>query len=91
MPLISKLASRATIDRITIHVGEANRRLGGGLPASWVLWEYGNWELVRIPEGTFFLMSLLTRYFQWEAERDSFGEMVVFVKKGWGPSRRFPS
>lgn len=56
MPLISKLASRTTIDRITIRVGEANRRLGGGLPAGWVLWEQENWELVRIPERVFILL-----------------------------------
>ena len=44
-PLISKLASRASIDRVKIHAGE-NRRLGGGHPADWVLWEQENQELV---------------------------------------------
>lgn len=36
--LLSKLTSRASINRVQIHVGE-NRRLGGGYPADWVLWE----------------------------------------------------
>jgi len=43
-PLLSKLASRVSIDRVQIHV-EENRRLGG-LPANWVLWERDNRELV---------------------------------------------
>ena len=43
-PLLSKLTSRISVDRVQIHVGE-NRRLGG-LPANWVLWEQGNRELV---------------------------------------------
>ena len=55
MPLISKLASRTTIDRITIRVGE-NRRLGGGMPAGWVLWEQDNFEVVRVPRTFFFLL-----------------------------------
>jgi len=45
-PLISKLTSRPSINRVQIHVGE-NRRLGGGYPADWVLWEQDNRELVR--------------------------------------------
>lgn len=55
MPLISKLASRTTIDRITIRVGE-NRRLGGGMPAGWVLWEQDHFEVVRVPRTFFFLL-----------------------------------
>ena len=46
-PLISKLASRASINRIQVQVGE-HRRLGGGHPASWVLWEQDNCELVSL-------------------------------------------
>src|SRR5882762_8973851 len=46
-PLLSKLFSRPAIDRVKIHIGE-NRRLGGGLPAHWVLWEQHNQELVRL-------------------------------------------
>ena len=60
------------------------------MPAGWVLWEQENWELVRIPEDTFFSHPVTdVLYFQWEAERDSLGEMVVSVRKGRGPSRRF--
>jgi len=47
-PLLSKLSSRASIDRVRIHVGE-NRRLRGGYPADWVLWEEDNRELVGPP------------------------------------------
>jgi hypothetical protein len=47
-PLLSKLFSRPTIGRVEIHVGE-NRRLGGGHPAEWVLWEQVNQELVGLP------------------------------------------
>ena len=47
-PLLSKLSSRPAIDRVEIHVGE-DRRLGGGLPAGWVLWERDNQELVGLP------------------------------------------
>ena len=46
-PLISKLTSRASIDRVQIRVGE-DRRMGGGYPADWVLWEQDNRELVRL-------------------------------------------
>jgi len=60
------------------------------MPAGWVLWEQGNWELVRIAEDNFFCSTADLSYFQWEAERDSFGEIVVSVKKG-GRSRKFPS
>ena len=54
MPLISKLASRIAIDRITIRVGE-NKHFSGGIPAT-ALWEEENWELVRIPEEFFFFL-----------------------------------
>ena len=47
-PLLSQLFSRPEIDRVEIHVGE-DRRLGGGYPASWVLWEQDNQELVGLP------------------------------------------
>ena len=47
-PLLSKLTSRASIDRVRIHVGEI-RRMGGGYPADWVLWELDNRELVLLP------------------------------------------
>jgi len=47
-PLISKLTSRASINRVQIHVGE-NRRLSGGYPADWVIWEQDNQEQVRLP------------------------------------------
>lgn len=49
LPLISKLASRATINRIAVRIGE-DRRQGGGMPAGWVLWEQANREVVRITE-----------------------------------------
>jgi len=44
-PLLSKLVSRTSINRVQIHVGE-DRRLGGGYPPDLVLWEQGNRELV---------------------------------------------
>jgi hypothetical protein len=44
-PLLSILSSRNSINRIQIHVGES-RRLGGGYPADWVLWEQDNQESV---------------------------------------------
>lgn len=44
-PLLSKLFSRPVINRVKLHVGET-RRLGGGHPADWVLWERDNQELV---------------------------------------------
>ena len=47
-PLISKLTSRTSIDRVQIRVGE-DRRLSGGYPADWVLWEQDHRELVRLP------------------------------------------
>ena len=88
MPLISRLASRTTLDRITIRVGENRRRIGG-LPAGWVLWEGENWEVVRMPQRFSFLFIPPLTFFQWEAERDSFGKMLVTFKKGRRPSRTF--
>lgn len=45
LPLLSKLSSRASIDCIRVHVGET-RRMGGGYPADWVIWEQDHRELV---------------------------------------------
>ena len=87
-PLLSKLFSRPAINQVKIHVGE-DRRLGGGYPARWVLWEQDNQELVRLPPSIVH-RPLTNRGFQWVAERDASGEMVlkasprVWDEEGYG-------
>lgn len=41
------------------------------MPAGWVLWEQENWELVRIPEDTFFFLIPLLTCFTFSGRRNA--------------------